>query len=271
MTALAAVGAALGAAAAVWLLVAGGGSLRPPVPPESRVVGHPPWRWLGAVPTTLAAVAAGGLLVLLDGTTLALGLVLVGAGAGAWHLVLGVRRRRVAAERAARVVEVCEALAGELRAGQPPQWALRRSVEVWPELDPAATAAELGADVPGALRRLARLPGASDLAELAAAWQVSQASGATLARALGRAADTARRRRATRQLVASELASAQATARLVAVLPVIVLAMGSGLGGDPWGFLLRTPGGLVCLAAGLAFALAGLAWIERISAKAVAP
>jgi len=169
------------------------------------------------------------------------------------------------------VVEVCEALAGELRAGQPPLTALRHCVEVWPALETVATAGELGADVPRSLRRLARLPGASGLTEVAGAWQVSQGSGGTMAPALSRVADASRRRRATRHLVASELGSAQATARLVAVLPVAVLAMGSGLGGDPWAFLLTTPPGIACLASGLLLAYAGLAWIERIAVAAVDP
>jgi tight adherence protein B len=167
------------------------------------------------------------------------------------------------------VVEVCEALAGELRAGQPPLPALRHCAEVWPPLVEAATAAELGSDVVRALHRLAEAPGAAGLHEVAAAWQVSQRSGGTMAPALGSVADSARRRRATERLVASELASAQATARLIAVLPVVVLAMGAGLGGDSWGFLLTTPAGIGCLAAGLALAFLGLSWIERIATSAV--
>jgi tight adherence protein B len=208
---------------------------------------------------------------MLDGTALALGLMTASAVAGGWRMVARGRARQSAQHRSDAVVEVCEALAAELRAGQPPLRALRHCVEVWPELEPVATAAELGSDVPSALRRLAELPGGSALKDVASAWQVSQSAGGAMALALGRAADSARARRGTQRLVVSELASAQATARLVVLLPILVLAMGSGLGGDPWGFLLGTPAGLTCLGSGLLLAYAGLAWIERIAAEVVDP
>lgn len=245
------------ATVAVWLLVPSTRRLRPR---EARVRGST---------AILAPVAVGVLVVLLDGTMLVLALIVAGALVSAAWIVRRTRLRREALERAERVVEVCEVLAGEMQAGQPPATALRHAVDVWPALQPVVAAAELGADVPAAFRRLAELPGAAGLREAAAAWQVSTGSGGTLAVALHRVAGSARRRRTTEQLVASELASAHATARLVAALPVAVLAMGSGLGGDPWQFLLATPFGLACLGGGLALGLGGLAWIEQITASAV--
>lgn len=181
-----------------------------------------------------------------------------------------LRGRRTSAEAARAVLDVCDLLAAELTAGRPPGAALVLASGRWPPLAPVSEAFVLGGDVPTALRRVAAtVPGAGDLRVVAAAWQVAHHSGHGLARALERVARGIRARRRTRRVVESELASARATARLVAVLPVAVLAMGSGAGGDPWAFLLTTPVGIGCLVAGGLLTALGLGWIELIAERAV--
>lgn len=219
-------------------------------------------RALLAVP----ALAGASLVAFVDGLHLLLALIVLVAATAAAGLFARGRRRKDADARQAKVVEVCEALVGELRSGQPLVTALEHCRELWPEFEPAVAAGRLGADVPASMRELAALPGAAGLGEVAAAWQISEGSGAGLSFALGQVAASAREAQATRALVSSELASAQATARLVALLPVAALMMSAGLGGDPWQFLLGTPVGLACLGTGLASAYVGLVWIDHIAA-----
>jgi tight adherence protein B len=191
----------------------------------------------------------------------------------AWPVALARpgRRRQTTADQAA-VLEVCDLLAAELAAGRPPGAALAAASERWPPLVVAVEALRLGADVPECLRRLAtERRGAADLRWVAGAWQVAQHSGHGLAAALQRTAGGLRARRRTRRLVDSELASARATARLVACLPLAVLVMGAGAGSDPWSFLLATPIGLTCLGCGLGLIALGLWWIERLADRAAAP
>lgn len=178
------------------------------------------------------------------------------------------RRRRDsrAADRTAdQVLAVCDAMASDLTAGQPPLVSLDRAAVEWPEFAPVAVAGQMGADVPGQLRELAQRPGARELRTLAATWQVAHETGSGLAAAIGQAAGAIREDRRTARLVAAELAAAHATARMLAVLPVGVLLLGAGIGGDPLGFLTRSTAGLVCLGAGLGLSYAGLLWLERIA------
>jgi len=219
-----------------------------------------PWR-----PVAFAPVAALPLLVL-AGDRLVPVLVGVGAAWAGWALWRRRCRRRDEQTVADRVRELCEQLAAELQAGRPPGDALAQVAVSWPPVAPVASAFQVGADVPDTFRSVAtKHPGAGDLRLLAGAWQVAHHTGQGLASAVDRVAHELVAARRTRRVVEGELASARATARLVAGLPVLAWAMGSGAGGAPLAFLLGTPAGWACLAAGLACGLAGLWWIEAIA------
>jgi tight adherence protein B len=214
-------------------------------------------------------MAAGGaaVVILLPHGHVTIWLVEGGLGALAarWFIRRG-RKRALAEATRRRVVESCEAVVSELRSGQPPLAALEQACSGWHDFAPVVAACRLDADVPAALRRLAQTPGAGALHEIAAAWQLAHRVGAGLASALERVVEHARSELATHRVVASELASAHATARMMALLPVVTLVLSGGSGADPWDFLLTTTPGLLCLGAGGALAFFGMWWIDRIAA-----
>ena len=201
-------------------------------------------------------------------------LTVLGTGVAMAQLARAVTRRRAAAATSVAVLEVCDLLRDEIGAGQPPLTALRRAVDVWQPMSAVADAAAVGLDVPEALRSLAATPGAESLRLVAGAWVVSHRAGRGLADALDLVSRTLRGTHATRRLVDGELASARATARLLAVLPILALLVGgplvSGAGQTgPWHFLLATPPGVVCLTVGLGFGIVGLWWIEVLARDVV--
>ena len=219
-------------------------------------------------PLRAVTVGAGAVVALLAVSTprvAALAAVALGVVAAVRLLVRRRHHRQAARQVAGRVLETCELLATELASGQPPGRSLGRAALAWPPLRPVAEADELGGDVPEALRRLATLPGAGDLRLVAAAWAVASRSGQGLADSVRRCAAGLRDAHRAQRIVEGELASARATARLVAALPALALLMGSGAGGSPLAFLLGHPWGLACLVGGLLFGFAGLWWIEVIA------
>lgn len=194
-------------------------------------------------------------------------MLLSGVAFGVGRLVQRRRSARNAEQRSEQVLAVCEGMASDLAAGQPPLLSLDRAAIEWSEFAPVAAAGRMGADVPSVMRELATRPGARQLRTLAATWQVANATGSGLALAIGQAADAIRADRRTARLVAAELASAYATARMLAMLPFGVLLLGAGIGGDPVGFLTGSIPGLVCLAVGLGLSFAGLRWLDRIAER----
>ncbi|MFD3718397.1 type II secretion system F family protein [Streptomyces sp. NPDC058674] len=222
------------------------------------------WReWACLVAGLLVAVAGGSVIPLV-------------AGAGAVPLVrrwLRVRaRERARAARAAEVVELCGAAVAELRAGAQPGQALTaamRRTAAGPGGPGAAeagvlAAAAFGGDVPGALRLAAREPGAEGLAGMAACWRVSVDGGAGLAAGLDRLEGALRAERDRQESLRAQLAGARSTAVVLALLPLVGLLIGTGLGANPLRVLLHTPMGWGCLLAGGVLEGLGLLWCRRI-------
>jgi tight adherence protein B len=100
--------------------------------------------------------------------------------------------------------------------------------------------------------------------ELAACFDIAEASGCPLADVLARFAaqleveDDADAARQT------ALAGPKATVSLLTWLPVMGLGLGMALGVDPLAILFGTPLGLAALAAGLALTVAGRIWSARL-------
>lgn len=187
-------------------------------------------------------------------------------------------RRRLAVEagqRAAAVVELCAALAGELRSGATPEQALHlvtARLAADPEglrrlgAEPVArlAAGRYGGDVPAALQLLAELPGGSGAAAIGACWRVASDGGSGLAAALDRVAEALRGERALAEEIAGELAGPRATIAVLAALPGAGLLLGGALGARPVEVLLHTPAGLGCLGAGAVLEGLGVLWTARI-------
>ncbi|MBW8482913.1 type II secretion system F family protein [Actinomadura sp. PM05-2] len=157
--------------------------------------------------------------------------------------------------------------ASEPRAGQP----VSTGIEHYPPTafpEPAAKAFSQEEPTIGHLLRLADEPGAEGLRLLAACWQVCAERGGALATVLEGLATALRAEEAQRQEVATQLAGPRATARMVALLPLMGLGLGAALGAHPLAFLLGTPPGWGCLVAGTALDLAGLLWTRRLARNA---
>ncbi|MFH9012503.1 type II secretion system F family protein [Streptomyces sp. NPDC017943] len=281
-----AVAAACGGAAA-WLLVRrdaavrrarllfeGGGAVGADPPGWRTRAGVPRWvrdRWR----TEWWAPAAGALVAVLGASVLPV--VLGAAGVPLLRKArLAGRERRDRERRAAEVIALCSALAGEVRAGRQPGEALLRGARDCGGLAEAQAtvlaAARFGGDVPEALATAARQPGAEGLRGLAACWRVAVDQGAGLAAGLDRLAAALRAERDQRSDLSAQLAGARATAVMLAGLPALGLLIGTALGADPLHVLLHTPAGLGCLAVGGILEGLGLWWVSRIvrGAEAVA-
>lgn len=217
------------------------------------------------VPPLVVTVVLGVVLADLPPARLIVALTAGGVGLFALRQVRGARARDRARSQRDAVAEAVGLMAAELRAGVLPQRALAGLVSDFDFLALASRAAGLGGDVSAALRGESAAAGREQLVDLSSAWFVAERSGAPLARVLDRLEVAARDDREVEREVQSGVAPARATGRLMAVLPVVGLLLGSGMGGDPVELLTSTVPGALCLAAGSVCACGGVAWINHIA------
>lgn len=110
-------------------------------------------------------------------------------------------------------------------------------------------------------------------ASVSAAWSVAERSGAALAPALRGAAESLRDRAEAARDVETALAGPRATARLMAWLPLVGMAMSHAIGVDVLGALVGGPLGWATAAGGVVLLSAGRAWTSRLvrAASAAGP
>lgn len=179
------------------------------------------------------------------------------------RLTMGPVARRQRAASRAKTIRALSGLAAELEAGQLPGSALVRAGGPSPPWPRAIAAVHAAGDVAGAIELDAQ--GTALLRHLAACWRVAERSGAGLAASVTRLAVSARAAEDIRASLEGQLAVPRATARMLAVLPLIGVGFGILLGADPVGWLCGTPAGRGCLAGGVVLTLTGLWWTGRIA------
>jgi tight adherence protein B len=169
---------------------------------------------------------------------------------------------RGAKRAAGRAIEVVEALATQVRAGATPDAAWRMALEV---VDGGVP------DNPTPFSLVSRQDESVDPAwrALGAAWRLSEQTGAPLADVLDRLAAGLREELEVEAEVEASLAAPRATARLLAGLPLVGVALGELIGARPTAVLVGTPLGRVSALAGLLLAVAGQLWTRALVLRVV--
>ena len=230
-----------------------------------------PWRSPRLPRRGGAAIA--GLTSAVLGAALSTPVVAVLAGAAAVAVVRAAEARaaRVADERRlGSLAEALGSLAGDLRAGRPTSEAAAAAVascgdrSVGDALAGALRAADLATPVPAGRRSWPEA-----VARVAAGVRLSERTGCSLAAVACAVEDDLRARLRLQAELRSATAAQRASALLLAGLPVLAFAMGTGIGADPWRILTATPVGQLLLVAGVGLEAAGLAWSSRLVRRAL--
>lgn len=188
---------------------------------------------------------------------------------------LGFLRARELRQTRIAIVDLCRAMAGELRAGRASADAFAAAVRAGPvsvaaQLLPAIAVARRGdsADLADAVARVAAVQGYDGLRSVVACWRVAAASGAALAPAIDRVADALQDEIDLGREVASTMAGPRATVHVLAGLPLIGLLLGTAIGAQPITFLFGSVPGGGCLLGALVLDACGIGWSRRIARRA---
>lgn len=177
-------------------------------------------------------------------------------------------RARAASRMAVEVARACDLIGSLVAIGHIPATAVRIAAGDCAVLGPVAAAQRVGGDVAVALRSAGGADGAQGLVRLAQAWEVGERTGAPMGQALAAVADAVRKDHAVEQVVEAELAGPRASGQVLAVLPVLGLATGFAMGGEPLSFFASGWVGPVCLVLGTGLACLGVVWTEALVASA---
>ena len=177
----------------------------------------------------------------------------------------GVRCR--AARRAdAQLMATVRIVVAELAAGSRPAAALDAAAGMTStHAETFAAAAECARSGDEVDKVLARDP---PLAAVAVAWRLATVTGAPLAAVLARAGEDLAARAQQQRVVTGALASARSSAAVLAVLPLVGVALGSGMDAHPLAFLLASPAGRWVTLVGVVLDAAGLLWTQLLTLAA---
>lgn len=188
------------------------------------------------------------------------------------------RRRPVAVE--AGVLALLDAVAPALQAGLTPSAAIEVALEGGGRpgagelrrfLDRLESVCAQGLPATDAWRELAARSGSQPVAFVAAAWGLSEATGAPLAVAVERAAESLRDAASRRRRVAVAVAGPRATVLVLTVLPLTGPLFGLAAGVPPVELYVGSPLALTSAVVGSVLVLLGRAWCRRMIRSAVAP
>lgn len=202
------------------------------------------------------------------------------------ELLRGAWRRRRARDRGAgfdeSVLALLDALEPALRAGLTPARAFELVGGTSPVsngggssvaslVHDAIRAAEAGASVGRVWQRWAEHTGSGTLAFVAAAWLLSERTGAPLAEAVARAAARTRSELSRRRRVSAAVAGPRATVNVLSALPLVGPIFGLASGLDPAEVYLSSPAVVAAVLLGFALILVGRWWCRRMVGAVLEP